>query len=87
MEDLESKQLLKHVLELTEENNRILHKVRGVQRRGAVWRALKYLVIVTVALGSFYFLEPYINQVKNAYNSIMSVQEKIDGNPLKDLFK
>jgi len=68
--DPESKQLLQNTLALTEENNKLLHKIRGFQRRGTVWQVLKYLLIIGIALGAFYYMDPYLNKIVNLYNSV-----------------
>jgi hypothetical protein len=85
--DPESKQLLQNVLALAEENNKMLHKIRGVQRRGAVYQVLKYLLIIAIAFGSFYYIEPYLNKIMDLYNSVSGVQQKLNDSPLQDLLK
>jgi preprotein translocase subunit SecE len=70
--DSESKQLLQNTLALTEENNKLLHKIRGVQRRETIWNIVKILVIVAIAFGSFYYIEPYLNQLIGVYNGAKS---------------
>ena len=71
--DPESQKLLERTFELTEENNKMLHKVRGVQKRDFLWSVVKYTIIIGIMLGSFYYLEPYINQIKNAYGNASDV--------------
>jgi len=83
--DEESKKMLQNMLELTEENNKMLHKVRGVQRRGAIWQTLKVIVILSIAFGSFYFLEPYLNKIMETYDSIVGVGQEIKDSPLNNL--
>ena len=83
--DEESKKVLQNMLELTEENSKMLHKIRGVQKREAVWQTLKILVIVAIAFGSFYYIEPYLNKVMDLYNSVAGIEEKMSNNPLKSL--
>jgi len=85
--DPESKQLLQNTLALTEENNKMLHKIRGVQRRGAIWNTIKILVIIAIALGSFYYIEPYLEKVMNLYSSVSGMEQKINNSPLQDLLK
>ena len=85
--DPESKQLLQNTLALTEENNALLHKIRGVQRRGAIWQALKWIVIFGIAFGSFYFIEPYLNKIMDLYNSVSGIEQKINNNPVQDFLK
>ncbi|HAS80651.1 MAG: hypothetical protein UR25_C0002G0017 [Candidatus Nomurabacteria bacterium GW2011_GWE1_32_28] len=91
--DPESKQLLKNTLELAEENNKLLHKIRGVQNREFVWKILKMVLIVGITLGSFYFLEPYLNKMMDLYSSVSGIQQNIkdvsdtNSSSLKDLLK
>lgn len=85
--DGELKQLLQHTLELAEENNKLLHKIRGVQRRGTIWQALKWILILGIAFGSFYFLEPYLNKVMELYNTVTGMEQKINDSPIQDLLK
>ena len=85
--DPESKQLLQSTLALAEENNKLLHKIRGVQKRDAVWRTLKILVIIGIAFGSFYFLEPYLDKLVGLYDSVVGMQQKVNNSPLQDLLK
>ncbi len=84
--DPESKQVLANILEISEENNKMLHKIRGVQKKEAIWSTLKFLAIMAVAFGSFYFLEPYFDKIMQVYQSFGDMQEKINESPLKNLF-
>ncbi len=85
--DPESKQLLQNTLALAEENNKLLHKIRGVQRREAIWGTLKIIVIIAIALGSLYYIEPYLDKILNLYNSVTGIEQKVNSSPLQDLLK
>ena len=87
--DPESKQLLQNTLSLAEENNKMLHKIRGVQRREAIWSTLKILAIIGIALGSFYYVEPYLNKIMNLYNSVTGMEQKLNSSTdsFQDLLK
>ncbi|KKP64479.1 MAG: hypothetical protein UR62_C0012G0014 [Candidatus Nomurabacteria bacterium GW2011_GWF2_35_12] len=85
--DQESKQLLQNTLVLAEENNKMLHKIRGVQKRGTLWQVLKLIVIIGIALGSFYYIEPYLNKIIDLYNSVSGMQQQINNSPIQDLLK
>ena len=85
--DPESKQLLQNTLALAEENNKLLHKIRGVQKRETIWNTVKILVIIGIALGSFYYVEPYLNKVMDLYSSVSGVEQKINNSSLQDLLK
>jgi len=85
--DQESKQLLQNTLALAEENNKMLHKIRGVQKRGTLWQVLKLIVIIGIALGSFYYIEPYLNKIMDLYNSVSGMQQQINNSPIQDLLE
>ena len=67
--DPESKQLLQENLELARENNRMLHSVRGVQKRQAFMRIVYWLIIIGIGIYSFYLLQPYIAQMQSFIKS------------------
>ena len=75
--DSESKELLEESVELSKENNKMLQKIRGIQKREFIWRALKIVAIIALALGAYYYIEPYLNKVVNVYNSIIGIQQDI----------
>lgn len=49
---------------------RTVIKVRKVQRTNATVRALYWVVIILLSFGAFYFVQPYINQLKDAYGFV-----------------
>lgn len=63
--DLEKK--LDEILELTIDNNRMLHRMRRMQRWSSVMRGLYWLLIIGLAFGSFYFVKPYFEQLTTVY--------------------
>ena len=67
--DPELRKLLLETHELAKENNELLHRVRAVQKRAAVWRAFKIFILVGLAFGSFYFIEPYLARIMDLYSS------------------
>ncbi len=81
--------MLQETLALAKENNKMLHKVRNVQKWAAFWRVLKLLIVVGLTLGSFYYIEPYLNKMLDLYNSISNTQQKLNGgaNNIQDLIK
>jgi ABC-type uncharacterized transport system permease subunit len=85
--DQQEKELLNITLNLVKENNEMLHKVRGVQKRQFVFSVLKIVIIVGIALGAFYFLQPLIDQVGKFIQStgVNIDQLKNLGNTLQNL--
>ncbi|MEK7113261.1 MAG: hypothetical protein AAB873_00365 [Patescibacteria group bacterium] len=85
--DSDDKKLLKETFALTEENNKMLKKVRGVQKREAIWSTLKIIIVVGIALGSFYYIEPYLNKMIDIYSSITGIEKKMNSSSIQDLLK
>jgi len=83
----EEKALLEETLELSRDNNKMLHKVRGVQKREALWSILKILLIVGIAFGAFYYLEPYLNKVMNVFTQISGMKQNVDPSVLQNALK
>ncbi len=79
--DPESKKLLKDTFDLAQKNNKMLHKVRRVQKWVTFWQTLKLLVIIGIAVGAFYFIEPYLDKVLSLYDSISSTEQKLKNSP------
>jgi hypothetical protein len=65
-QDIERK--IDQLTRLTEENNKLLKKVRRVQKWAQISSFIRYLVVIGIALGTFYFLKPYYDQVMDLYN-------------------
>ena len=81
--DPETKKLLENTYKLTEENNRMLHKVRGVQKRAAILSAAYWFLIIGAAIGAFYFLQPYIDKSQQFLKGISSVVDTLKNVPSK----
>ncbi len=65
--DSETKKLLEDNLRLAEENNVMLRKIhRSVKVRGYITIAY-WVFIIGSAVGAYYFIEPYTDQIMNSY--------------------
>ncbi len=69
--------MLKKVVELSEENNRMVHKLYRSWWWGRVWKSLYWVVIIGVAFGAFYFLQPYFDKIKGAVDGVRSPIETV----------
>ena len=87
MEETEIKQLLQKNLELSEENNKMLHHVRRVQIRQFYWNAIKFVIIIALALGSLYFLEPYLEKVTGIFSQVTGSKANISPEYLQQILK
>lgn len=71
--DPESKKLLEKTYELALENNEMLKKVRGVQKRAFLMSLVKFLIFVGITLGAYYYVEPYLNQMLSIYSNLSGI--------------
>jgi hypothetical protein len=63
--DQEERELLENTFSLAKENNQMLHKIRRSQKIADLMRFLYWLVILGAAVGAFYFIQPYIEQIES----------------------
>ena len=66
----EEKELLKKTLELARENNRMLHSIKRLMLWGRIFRIVYWVLIIGAAIGLYYYIDPYINDVISAYASL-----------------
>ena len=78
----EEREYLAKILEVTEENNRILKGLRRTARIGAAAKLLYWGVIIIISFGAYYAVMPYLNQLKDVYGGFGESINKI--NSLKD---
>ena len=64
----EERELLTRSVNLAEENNKILLYIRRSQRWASITRAIYWIFIIGSAVGAYYFLQPYIDQLKDVYS-------------------
>jgi hypothetical protein len=90
--DQEEKELLGETLELEKENNQMLRKIRGVQKRQILFSVLKGIFIVGIALGVFYFLEPFLNKAMNVFTGFSGLEKpeeegKVENDLIQNILK
>jgi len=87
--DTEIRDLLKRIAENTEENNVLLKKMHRSMVWSRFFRIAYWLVIIGLAVGAFYFIQPYIDAI---VSSVGKVNNTIDqgqdffGGGLLDIF-
>ena len=72
-----TRKLLEDLLGLVQENNKLLKKMHRSSIWGHVFSALYWIVIIGAMLGSYYFLQPYIDVLTTAYQTLMSSVESV----------
>lgn len=66
----EERQLLIQTSRLVEENNKILRKMHRAALWGTIFRVLYWAVIIALSIGAYYFIQPYVDQLQQAYGGI-----------------
>ena len=62
--DQRERELLENTFNLAKENNEILRKMRRAQKIADFMRFMYWIIIIGVTIGAFYFMQPYIEQMK-----------------------
>ena len=66
--DAEESKLLKRSVELGEENNSMLRSMRRAMHISSILTFTYWVLIIGSAVGAYYFLQPYLDQVYGVYN-------------------
>lgn len=92
--DTGDKDKLDELLELTRENNKILRAIHRKAIWGQVGTFIYWMFILGVVGWSYYYVQPYLNQYMNAYQTLLgatnSLNDKantLDLSSLKDLIQ
>lgn len=68
----EEKKLLEHIAKLSEKNNKLLKKMRTSMRIGAIIKIAYWTIIISTAIGAFYYFQPIIDDYTSLYGNIRS---------------
>lgn len=60
-------------------------KIRSAQRTAAAMKAVYWIVIILLAFGALYYVQPYIDQLKSVYSGAQSDLDSF--NSVLDQFK
>ncbi len=78
----EEREMLKKTLELSQENNKMLHSIRRGMFWGRVMKIVYWIIIIGAAIGIYYYITPYLDSAVNAYGNV-----KGDLKSFGDLFR
>ena len=67
----EDHKLLERLVELAEDSNRILHQMRRANRWANFFTFIKWLVIIALSLGFYYYLDPYLKPIMDFYQNVV----------------
>ena len=84
--DPELKKMLEETKSLAEDNNKMLRKMRNMQKWASFWSVLKWILIIGITWGSFYVLQPYVDKLKSMYDSVSGGAEKLSSGSFQNFF-
>ncbi len=79
--DPELKDMIRKNLELSAENNKMLHSIKRGMFWGKIMRIVYWVIILGVGVGLYYYIEPYVDSAVGAYGDV-----KGDLQTFKDVF-
>lgn len=82
--DFEIKRLVEKVLEVSEENNKILRGIQRANRWAIAFRIFYWLIIIGLSVGAFYFIQPYIDQLMEVYGGLRGGVDQVQN--LSEIF-
>jgi|CXWK01.1.fsa_nt_gi hypothetical protein len=69
--DFHDKEAFDRLVALTEDNNRLLHKLVRGARLARIARITYWLIIFGISIGAYYYFEPYINQMTDVFGGLL----------------
>ncbi|HVS79406.1 MAG TPA: hypothetical protein VHF05_00320 [Candidatus Paceibacterota bacterium] len=69
--------LLERILDLTEENNKILRKIERANRWSLIFRIIYWLFVIGAAVGIYYYIQPYQESLIHAYQTLQSFVDQM----------
>ena len=73
----EERKLLEEAHELAKENNEMLHSMRRSMRFARFMSILYWVFIIGSAVGAYYLIQPYVDQLQEAYGGAKSTYDNI----------
>ena len=68
----EERELFKRSIALAEENNDILRAMQRSQRLAHLMSIVYWIFIIGTAIGAYYFIQPYLQQIIDVYGGAKS---------------
>ncbi|HEY4476770.1 MAG TPA: hypothetical protein VJB69_02235 [Candidatus Paceibacterota bacterium] len=80
----EERKTIERLVELVEDSNRILHRLQRAKRWGTFFHFLYWVVILLLAAGSYYYIQPYVDDLQTL---LPQLEEMLKTLPLPGLPK
>lgn len=68
---------LKGIEEKLDKTYNLVERVRRIQKQGQAFRIFYWTLIILATFGAFYYIQPYIDQLLEAYTGIQNTQEQL----------
>ncbi len=75
--DPELRGMFEESLALAKENNKMLRAMRKSQKLAQLLRGLYWVLIIASMVAAYYFIQPYIDTVTNAYSNSKGLIDSI----------
>jgi hypothetical protein len=75
----EERKILEENLALTKENNEMLRSLKRGMLLGRIFRIGYWLVIAGVAVGAYYYVEPYVGALVDTFLGVKAEIESVGG--------
>ena len=88
--DIDIEHRLDEIEEKVDESYKLLRSIKRKQMFDFWFGMVKILIFLGVFYSLYVFIEPFFNQVKDAYLSVLGLQESVDSikeNPFIDFLK
>jgi len=73
------KELIRKNLEVSQESLKLLKKMHRARVVGGTLKVFKWIIIIGISLGSYYYIEPYLRPMINAVSGVGSGAERVQG--------
>lgn len=68
----------KNMYELLEDTNKRVKRLERHARMATIGSLLKWIVYIAIAVGSYYYIQPYIEKVAAMYNQIQNTSSDVE---------
>jgi len=68
--DFHDKDFFDRLMTLTEENNRLLHKMWRAARLARAARVVYWIILIGASIGAYYYIQPYIDQILSLFTGL-----------------
>jgi len=79
----DEKKLLEETARLTKENHKMLRTMHRAQTIGAIWSALKWILIILITIWSWIILQPFLVKTQELYTQVQETTETVNGLKVK----